>query len=139
MGWQAITLPKNMTWSDYFKFLLCTLPEEARENYLHKLSVSMEFWRNKGGCLAEETIAKLRQMGIPITVSESTNYKTDKKPVRMDYQDDIHIPEFKELPTFKRICICILKNDHACKYMGFSPLKAERERGLRLCKNINLS
>ena len=128
MGWQSITLPENMTWSDYFKFLLCTLPEEARENYLHKLSVSMEFWRNKGGCLAEETIAKLRRMGIPITVSETTNYKTDKKPVRMDYQDDVRIPEFKELPTFKRICICILKNDHACKYMGFAPSKAERER-----------
>ncbi|HJA16390.1 MAG TPA: DUF3440 domain-containing protein, partial [Candidatus Butyricimonas faecavium] len=32
------------------------------------------------------------------------------------------------LPTFKRICICILKNDHACKYMGFAPSKAERER-----------
>jgi hypothetical protein len=95
---------------------------------LHKLSVSMEFWRNKGGCLAEETIAKLRRMGIPITVSETTNYKTDKKPVRMDYQDDVRIPEFKELPTFKRICICILKNDHACKYMGFAPSKAERER-----------
>ena len=116
MGWQSITLPENMTWSSYFKFLLCTLPEEARENYLHKLSVSMEFWRNKGGCLAEETIAKLRRMGIPITVSETTNYKTDKKPVRMDYQDD------------ERICICILKNDHACKYMGFAPSKAERER-----------
>ena len=128
MGWQSITLPENMTWSSYFKFLLCTLPEEARENYLHKLSVSMEFWRNKGGCLAEETIAKLRRMGIPITVSETTNYKTDKKPVRMDYQDDVRIPEFKELPTFKRICICILKNDHACKYMGFAPSKAERER-----------
>ena len=124
MGWQSITLPENMTWSSYFKFLLCTLPEEARENYLHKLSVSMEFWRNKGGCLAEETIAKLRRMGIPITVSETTNYKTDKKPVRMDYQDDVRIPEFKELPT----CICILKNDHACKYMGFAPSKAERER-----------
>ena len=82
----------------------------------------------KGGCLAEETIAKLRRMGIPITVSETTNYKTDKKPVRMDYQDDVRIPEFKELPTFKRICICILKNDHACKYMGFAPSKAERER-----------
>ena len=24
MGWQSITLPENMTWSSYFKFLLCT-------------------------------------------------------------------------------------------------------------------
>ena len=30
--------------------------------------------------------------------------------------------------TYKRMCICILKNDHACKYMGFSPTKQERQR-----------
>lgn len=128
MGWQSVTLPEGMTWASYFKFLLCTLPDEARENYLRKLSVSMEFWSKKGGCLAEETIAKLRRMGIPISVGESTNYKTNKKPVRMEYQDDIRVSEFKELPTFKRICICILKNDHSCKYMGFALNKAERER-----------
>ena len=46
----------------------------------------------------------------------------------MEYQDDIRVSEFKELPTFKRICICILKNDHSCKYMGFALNKAERER-----------
>ena len=34
----------------------------------------------------------------------------------MDYLDDIDIPaEFKEIPTYKRMCICILKNDHVCK------------------------
>ena len=37
----------------------------------------------------------------------------------MEYLDDTDLPEFSQLPTFKRICICILKNDHACKYMGF--------------------
>ena len=38
----------------------------------------------------------------------------------MDYLDDIDIAEFREIPTYKRMCICILKNDHACKYMGFA-------------------
>ena len=58
----------------------------------------------------------------------SSNYKTTKKPVRMEYLDDIDIAEFREIPTFKRVCICILKNDHACKYMGFALNKSERER-----------
>lgn len=60
------------------------------------------------------------------------NYRTEKKPVRMEYLDDIDIPEFKELPTFKRMCICILKNDHTCKYMGFSLNKAEKEQKERV-------
>ena len=35
----------------------------------------------------------------------TTNYKTNKKPVRMDYLDDIDIAEFREIPTYKRIYI----------------------------------
>lgn len=116
--------------------MLKTLPENTRKNYQRKLSVSMNFWRDKGGCLADETIRKLEKMGIPITVGDHSNYRTEKKPVRMEYLDDIDIPEFKELPTFKRMCICILKNDHTCKYMGFSLNKAEKEQKERVMENI---
>jgi predicted phosphoadenosine phosphosulfate sulfurtransferase len=45
----------------------------------------------------------------------------------MPYQDDIDIPEFREIPTYKRMVVCILKNDHLCKYMGFSLNKTETE------------
>ncbi|MGN0232444.1 MAG: DUF3440 domain-containing protein, partial [Muribaculaceae bacterium] len=50
-----------------------------------------------------------------------------KVPVKMEYVDDIDIKEFKEIPSYKRMCVCILKNDHSCKYMGFAPVAKERE------------
>ena len=78
------------------QFLLSTLPETTRRNYLKKLTVSIEFWRTKGGCLAEETIEKLRKAGVSLEVVNTTNYKTHKKPVKMDYLDDIDISEFRE-------------------------------------------
>ena len=121
--------------------LLSTLPEETRRNYLKKLTVSIEFWRTKGGCLGENTIKKLQDAGIPIEVMNHTNYKTNKKPVRMDYLDDIDITEFREIPTYKRMCICILKNDHACKYMGFALTKEEiykRDKIMEQFKNMML-
>ena len=108
-GMEAIKCPAGFSWEKYMYFLLNTLPEETRENYLNKLRVSRKFWREKGGCLSEETIAKLRAANIPIIVEECTAYHTDKKPVRMEYIDDINIPEFKEIPTYKRMCVCILK------------------------------
>ena len=138
---QQVRLPKGYSWEEYMRFLLSTLPKETRENYQRKLAVSMVFWREKGGVLTDETIDKLRAAGIPISVGQKSNYKTTKKPVRMEYLDDIDIPEFRELPTFKRICICILKNDHTCKYMGFSPTKEEKERRDRVMekyRNIGL-
>ena len=128
VGWQSVKLPEGHTWESYMHFLLSTLPESTRNNYLEKLSVSIDFWRRKGGCLSDETIQKLKNAGIEITVMPDTNYKTTKKPVRMEYLDDIDIAEFREIPTYKRVCICILKNDHACKYMGFALNKSERER-----------
>jgi predicted phosphoadenosine phosphosulfate sulfurtransferase len=95
---------------------------------LKKLEVSIKFWRDKGGCLSDETISELRKAGVEIEVGTDTNYKTTKKPVRMDYQDDVDIRDFKEIPTYKRMCICIIKNDHLCKYMGFSLTKEEMTR-----------
>ncbi|MDR0872239.1 MAG: DUF3440 domain-containing protein [Prevotellaceae bacterium] len=128
MGWKSITLPKGHTWKSYMYFLLSTLPEKTRQSYTDKLETSMRFWREKGGVLSDETIAELRAAGVEIEVADTTNYKTDKKPVRMSYIDDTDISAFKEIPTYKRMCICIMKNDHLCKYMGFSQTKDELTR-----------
>ena len=49
-------------------FLLSTLPERARKGYLRKLSVSVHFWRTKGGCLSDSTIQKLIDAKVPIIV-----------------------------------------------------------------------
>ena len=128
MGWRGVRLPEGMTWKKYLFFLLDTLPEDARNNYLDKLEVSVRFWREKGGCLAKETIMKLKRLNIPFKLGGTSGYRTHKLPVRMEYLDDIDLPEFRELPSYKRMCICILKNGHCCKYMGFSPNKQEQER-----------
>lgn len=127
MGWRKITCPSGFSWKHYMEFLLETLPEEIRNNYIEKLNVSIKFWREKGGCLSEKTIEKLRKAGIAITVEETSVYHTNKKTVRMEYLDTIDIPEFREIPSYKRMCICIMKNDHTCKYMGFSQNKRDRQ------------
>lgn len=139
MGWKSITLPKSHTWESYMYFLLSTLPPKTKQGYLQKLETSVKFWQEKGGCLSSETIAKLKKEGIKITVAETTNYQTSKLPVRMEYIDEIDISEFKEIPTYKRMCICIMKNDHLCKYMGFSQTKneiAKRKNIIQKYKNL---
>lgn len=125
MGRQKIILPEGHTWKSFMEFLLSTLPKHTARKYRSKLETSIKFWRNRGGCLSSEVIQKLQERNIPITVGDDTNYKTEKKPVRMEYLDDIDIAEFKEIPTYKRMCICILRNDHVCKYMGFALTKEE--------------
>lgn len=128
MGWGSITKPDKYTWQEYMVFLLNTLPEEIKAGYVSKLKTSIEFWQNKGGVLDDGIIEQLKERGVEINVKDESNYNTTKKPVTMAYLDDIDIKDFKMVPTYKRMCVCIMKNDHLCKYMGFSLTKNEMER-----------
>ncbi|MDR3345159.1 MAG: DUF3440 domain-containing protein [Oscillospiraceae bacterium] len=122
MGWRNIQKPAHFTWREYMEFLLSTLPDEARQNYLRKLAVSIKFWREKGGVLSERTLRELREAQTAVARAHD-----GQAVVRFaDYPDDMpQISDFKSVPSYKRMCVCILKNDHTCKYMGFAKTKSE--------------
>ena len=48
-----------------------------------------------------------------------------------DHMDDIKTT--KDIPSWKRMCFCILKNDHICRTMGFG-LTREQQRNINLLK-----
>jgi predicted phosphoadenosine phosphosulfate sulfurtransferase len=128
-GWRNIELPPGHTWQSYVQFLLLTLPDETRKTYEEKFATSIEFWRNKGGVLSNETIDELKKIGIEIKENGKSNYHTDKTRVIFEaYPDDLEVKEFQSVPTYKRMAICIMKNDHLCKYMGFSQTQEEAKR-----------
>lgn len=129
-AYKNIELPPGHTWKSFVEFLLNTLPERTRENYRAKFNTSIEFWKKKGGVLSDDVINDLKNAGVDFKVSnETSNYKTDKKIVLFDeYLDDVDIKEFQSVPTYKRMAICILKNDHTCKYMGFSQTKEQLKK-----------
>lgn len=141
LGWKHIELPKGHTWKSFVQLLLSTLPEHIRQNYQDKFATSIKFWREKGGVLSDETIAALREMGIACEISEHAgNYHSDKKAVVFaEYPDDAPVKDFMFVPSWKRMAVTILKNDHTCKYMGFSQTKeqtAKRKRALELYANL---
>lgn len=129
VAWKNIKLPPGHTWKSFVEFLLQTLPEDTRRTYEQKFATSIQFWAERGGVLSEQTIQELREIGIPIEIAGKTAYRTDNVAVRFsDYPDDADVTEFQKVPSYKRMAICILKNDHHCKYMGFSQTKHDLER-----------
>lgn len=129
MGWKSIKLPPGHTWKSYMYFLLDTLPPEIRENYLKKLKTSIDFWKKKGGALDDCVIEELKNAGMKYELSDVKSNYSDKQVVKFeDYPDDAEIKSFKIVPSYKRMCVCIMKNDHMCKYMGFSQTKIEKEK-----------
>ncbi len=47
LGARKFTLPPGHTWRSYVKFLLATLPESMRQNYVAKFKTSIRFWWKK--------------------------------------------------------------------------------------------
>lgn len=130
MGWKSITKPAHFTWEQYMYFLLDTLDEPVRQHYLEKLEASKKSWR-VGGAMDPETIRELKEEGAPAIFTGKTNNRGSKtKEVVQfdDYLDDTTVTDFRRIPTYKRMCICIIKNDWSCKYMGFAQTKAEQDR-----------
>ena len=103
--------------------MLATLPARLRQAYIKKFKTSIDFWHNVGGGLEEKTIQELEEHGYNIRRNGISNY-TLMKHSRIifvgkipDHTDDIK--STKDIPSWKRMCFCILKNDHICRSMGF--------------------
>ena len=133
MGYRGAVLPKEHTWKSYVEFLLETLPEETRKVYRKKFKSSMDYWMKTGGALPENVVDELEELGSDFErLGPPTNkrkYKQRYEVIRFkDYPDDVPIKNFRLVPSYKRMCITILKNDTSCQYMGFGQTKDELQK-----------
>ncbi len=131
MGYRSVKLPEGHTWESYTRFLLATLPARLRKNYIKKFETSFKFWHTIGGGLEEETIKELEEHGYRIRRNGVSNY-TLMRNSRIIFLDKIpdetdDIKSTKDIPSWKRMCYCILKNDHLCRFMGFG-LSREQQK-----------
>lgn len=86
----------------------------------------------EGGGLDEDTIKELIDHGYHIERNGISNY-TILKYSRIifigklpDHTDDIKTT--KDIPSWKRMCYCILRNDHTCRFMGFGLTREQQKR-----------
>lgn len=133
MGWKNIKKPDHFTWKEYANFLLSTLPEVTRNKYISKIEKSQWHWRVQGGARTPEFIEQLKKEGVKMRVTDkkspSVKVNTHKRLIYIDeMMDDSAVDEFKKAPSWKRVCVTILKNDTTCMYMGFSRTKEQMDR-----------
>lgn len=85
-----------------------------------------------GGGLDEEAIHELEEHGYHIRRNGVSNYTLNKNSRVIfigkipDNTDDIK--STKDIPSWKRMCYCILKNDHTCRFMGFGMTREQQKR-----------
>lgn len=98
LGNCRISKPDNHTWNSFAHMLLESMPQRTAEHYRNKIAVYLHWWITKGG----------RKDGIP-----------DEQPNDTGARD---------VPSWRRICKCILKNDYWCRTLCFSPTRNDAYR-----------
>jgi len=105
LGRITIAKPEGMTWQKYAEFLLESLPPKLREHYENKIAVFLR-WHMVRGYAA----------GIP----DEADPKEEAA---------------RKVPSWRRICRTLLKNDYWCRGLSFSQHKSESyERYLKIMK-----
>ena len=77
-----------------------------------------------------EAIEELEKCNYSIRNNGKSKYHSEKDRIIFlgtpDNTDDIK--STIDIPSWKRMAICILKNDHLCKHMGFAQTKKQTMR-----------
>lgn len=94
-GYGKITKPMHHTWKSFSELILNTLPEVTAEHYKNKIYTFIKWWEERG-----------YSEGLP-----------DEAPSILESE--------RVVPSWRRICKSLLRNDYWCKGLGFTQHKTE--------------
>jgi predicted phosphoadenosine phosphosulfate sulfurtransferase len=139
MGWKTITKPPHFTWKQYAEFLIETLPGDAKKKLLFHLARFEKIWSERGYGRNPRVIQTMIDEGIEIENTKEIS-KICTKPdvyeivrIKSGFPDETKISDFRHCPSWKAVCITIMKNDFALTYMGCGRTKdmnVARQRAL---------
>ena len=94
-GYRRISKPKGHTWKSFAALLLNSLPPKTKEHYENKIYLFVKWWERRG---------------YPKGIPQEVGYKleTDRK-----------------VPSWRRVCKTLLRNDYWSKGLGFTQHKSE--------------
>lgn len=95
LGVQRVTRPEGHTWESFAELLLDSMPGPTAEHYRNKITVFLKWWYHRG-----------YERGIPD-------------------EADAKAEAAREVPSWRRICKALLRNDYWCKGLSFSQSKSE--------------
>lgn len=94
LGNRVIHKPAGHTWESYATLLLASLPPQSHEHFENKIAVFLRWWEQRG-----------YSMGIP----DEADHKEEAA---------------KKVPSWRRVCKMLLKNDFWAKSLSFTQTKS---------------
>jgi predicted phosphoadenosine phosphosulfate sulfurtransferase len=94
-GYRKITKPEGHTWESFARMLVNSMPPKTKEHYENKIFVFIQWWLKRG-----------YENGIP----DAADYQMEAK---------------RNIPSWRRICKSLLRNDYWCKGLSFTQHKSD--------------
>lgn len=94
-GYNKITKPNNHTWQSFAVMFLNSLPPKTREHYENKILLFRKWWIERG---------------YTPDIPDEAEYDLEQK---------------RDVPSWRRVCKSLLRNDYWCKGLGFSQHKSD--------------
>jgi predicted phosphoadenosine phosphosulfate sulfurtransferase len=127
MGWRTITKPSHFTWKEYAHFLLSTLPEKTKKKFDYHIARFKREWSEKGRGRNPRVIQAMIDEGLEIERTGEICNRCKKEDIyevvkiKSDFPDETSgrfDTPFRHCPSWKAICIAIIKNDVSLQYLG---------------------
>jgi predicted phosphoadenosine phosphosulfate sulfurtransferase len=94
-GYRRISKPPGHTWQSFAMLLLNSMPPKTKTHFSNKVAVFVRWWMLRG---------------YPDGVPDEAPYELETK---------------RDVPSWRRVCKSLLRNDYWCKGLGFSQHKSE--------------
>lgn len=94
-GYRKISKPEHHTWESFANLLINSMPPKTKLHYQNKISVFVKWWMERG-----------YENGIP----DEGDYKLEAD---------------KKIPSWRRVCKSLLRNDYWCKGLSFTQHRSE--------------
>lgn len=94
-GYRKIAKPDGHTWQSFANLLINSMPPKTKVHYQNKVSVFVKWWKDRG-----------YEEGIP----DEADYKLEAE---------------KKVPSWRRVCKSLLRNDYWCKGLSFTQHRSE--------------
>jgi len=126
-GYRKVKLPEGHTWESYTKLLLATLPKAVSIGYKKKFAKFIRHWQSIGSAINSSWMPAEAALSGKVSTRGRKNFPLviyKKIPDKLPFW-----AESKKIgPSWRRMAICILKNDQLCRTLSFSQTKKQREK-----------